>query len=254
MDKYCCKRDLRSNGFYGKNVFYSKYNIDLNPRNAGYNDRKPMKKHSKDDYDYSRPTRLKKDKDNCCCKKELEKLFWFLFSPCVKDLIDQASINLISTFFTSDVTQIKRSFTCKELFDVSGTIHPSTGADVTSKFTTSFCDLIAIKFQLVTFENNACCSCRTVNQDTCFRRELLKILGCCKNKYCDIDKDNCCCNKEKATCLCNTIGPVNFVLNTTTSSQTLLGLTVIAVNDNIVVVFDGSSYYIICLNSIGAIF
>ena len=90
MDKDCCKTNLRSNGFYGEN------NIDVDDRNAGYNDRKPMKKHDKD------------DKDDCCCKKDLEKLFLFLFSPCIRDLINQESIRLGSTFFSATINQVKK--------------------------------------------------------------------------------------------------------------------------------------------------
>ena len=287
MDKDCCKRDFRSSGFFSEDIiccddeFFNDYNIDVN---AKYNDRKPMKKYNKDDYDdygYDRPKRKhhkddwndcdddkhnkkhdkddcndkndKKDNNDCCCKKDLEKFFWFLFSPCVKSLIDQESITLGSTFFSATVSQIKRGCTCKGLLDFTGTLTPSGGTAVTNNFTTSFCDLISISFQLVSFTNDSCCSCTPVNQDTCFRKELLKFLGCCENNCCDIDEENCCCNEEKAACLCNTIGEINFIINRATD-QTLTGLTVVAVKNNIVVVFDGTTYSIICLNAVGAIY
>ena len=261
MKKYN-KDDYDDYGYDRPMKKYNKNDYD----DYGYD--RPMKKHDKDDWndcdddkhnkkhdkDDCNDKNDKKDNNDCCCKKDLEKFFWFLFSPCVKSLINQESITLGSTFFSATVSQIKRGCTCKGLLDFTGTLTPSGGTAVTNNFTTSFCDLISISFQLVPFTSESCCSCTSVNQDTCFRKELLNFLGCCENNCCDIYKDNCCCNEAKAACLSNTISEVNFVLNTTTSSQTLLGLTVIAVNDNIVVVFDGSSYYIICLNAIGAIF
>ena len=214
--------------------------------------------------DRTRTSRRRRDED--CCKEELEKIFWFLFNPCVKDLIDQDSILLGSTFFWACVDQIKKSCTCKGLLDFTGRVNPGNGPSVDGNFTISFCDLIAISFKLNPFVNNACCSCRPVNQDTCFTRRLLRLLGCCDDKcsdtsdICDtsdISEDKCSCNKEKAACLCNTIGEVNLIINRTTPNQVLENLNVIAVTDNIVVVRetgDDPFYHIICLNAIGAIF
>lgn len=299
MDKDSCRKDSRENRRFNENSFCCEddffserdFDIDLSDRSDCCDDFRPNRREKKnschdfgnrkphhkkdeddcDDHGHNRSNDKKEDKDNkdCCCKKDLEKLFWFLFNPCVKDLINENSILLGSTFFWFDnITKVQKSCTCKGLLDFSGTIHltnpnssanpPAPGSVFASNFTTSFCDLIAISFQLNPLTgNNQCCTCKPLNADTCFRRELLKLLGCCDRDCCHVKDEECCCNKAKSACLCDTIGRINIIMNRTVPDQRVPNVTVIAVTDNLIVVREAGAnpfYHIICLNAVGAIY
>lgn len=192
-----------------------------------------------------------RDKDTCCCKEGLGEALNVLLSPQLRNLINLNSFQLRGqNFSTSLATTLISTSNCPDgVITYSDPTEPTAGGLFN---TTTLCDLTFVSFQLLA--DAAGTPVGFTNRDRFIEFIQRAVCSVDPNRLCGKHEEECCCNQGKASFLRNTLGPVNFRINSSATGAIVENVTVIAVTNNVAWFIDSAlsqpRAYIACLDQI----